>query len=255
MVIAIEDAYFLGVLSSRVHVAWTLASGGTLEDRPRYNKTRCFEPFPFPDPTEQQREHIRSLGEALDRHRKRQQELFPDLTMTDMYNVLEKLRAGEELYSNESAIHEKGLVSVLRDIHAELDAAVLEAYRWPVNLTTEDILYLLVELNEERQAEERRGSIRWLRPEFEQAEQPDQIGFGIEVEQSAAPAAARRPWPATLPERVRAIRNILVEELQPLDAVAMARIFTRARRQDVQAIADTLVSLNQARCVEGRYIL
>jgi len=43
--IGLEDAYFLGVLSSRVHVVWALAAGGTLEDRPRYNKTRCFVSF------------------------------------------------------------------------------------------------------------------------------------------------------------------------------------------------------------------
>ncbi|HEY0466965.1 MAG TPA: DNA methyltransferase, partial [Polyangiaceae bacterium] len=46
--IATENAIHLGVLSSKVHVIWALAAGGTLEDRPRYNKSRCFEPFPFP---------------------------------------------------------------------------------------------------------------------------------------------------------------------------------------------------------------
>jgi hypothetical protein len=30
--IALDDAFFLGVLSSRVHVTWTLAAGGTLEN-------------------------------------------------------------------------------------------------------------------------------------------------------------------------------------------------------------------------------
>jgi hypothetical protein len=49
--IALDDAYALGVLSSRIHVDWALATGGTLEDRPRYNKTRCFETFPFPAAT------------------------------------------------------------------------------------------------------------------------------------------------------------------------------------------------------------
>jgi len=68
--IASSDAFVLGLLSSRIHVTWALAAGGTLEDRPRYNKTRCFEPFPFPDPTQPQRERIRFLGERLDAHRK-----------------------------------------------------------------------------------------------------------------------------------------------------------------------------------------
>jgi hypothetical protein len=48
--VALDDALFLGVLSSRIHVAWALAAGGRLGvgNDPRYNKTRCFDPFPFP---------------------------------------------------------------------------------------------------------------------------------------------------------------------------------------------------------------
>ena len=64
--ITTADAYHLGVLSSRVHVTWALAMGGRLEDRPRYNSTRCFEPFPFPTATEEQAEVIRSLAEEID---------------------------------------------------------------------------------------------------------------------------------------------------------------------------------------------
>jgi len=95
--IAMDDAYALGTLSSRIHVAWALAQGGTLEDRPRYNKTRCFETFPFPDPAEPLKGRIRELGERLDAHRKARQAEHPGLTMTGMYNVLEKLRASESV--------------------------------------------------------------------------------------------------------------------------------------------------------------
>jgi len=45
---ALDDALAHGVLSSRIHSAWAARSGGTLEDRPRYIKTRCFETFQFP---------------------------------------------------------------------------------------------------------------------------------------------------------------------------------------------------------------
>jgi hypothetical protein len=225
------------------------------KDRPRYNKTRCFEPFPFPVANEQQRERIGSLGETLDTHRKRQQQLFPALTMTGMYNVLEKLRTGEELDEDDRTIHERGLVSVLREIHDDLDAAVLNAYGWPANLSTEETLYRLVALNEERQAEERRGVIRWLRPEYQQTALLGQAGLEIEMEEAAAPVSARRPWPASLPERVGAIRAVLAEGRQPLDANGLARAFIRARTQDVRDIAETLVSLGQARRVENRYVL
>ncbi len=49
--IASADALHLGVLSSAVHVHWALAAGGRLGvgNDPRYNKSRCFETFPFPD--------------------------------------------------------------------------------------------------------------------------------------------------------------------------------------------------------------
>ena len=42
----------------------------------------------------------------------------------------------------------------LRDIHARLDAAVLDAYGWPADITTDDILASLLALNLERAAEE-----------------------------------------------------------------------------------------------------
>src|SRR5690606_21758576 len=113
-----------------------LAAGGRLGigNDPRYNKTRCFETFPFPDASESQKARIRALGEELDAHRKQRQAMHPDLTMTDMYNVLEKLRAGEVLTAKDKSVHEKGLVSVLKYLHDELDAAVAEAYGWPADL-------------------------------------------------------------------------------------------------------------------------
>ena len=87
--IALDDAYFLGVLSSRVHVTWALAAGSHLGvgNDPVYVKTACFEKFPFPAATDAQQARIRALAEQLDAHRKRQQAQHPKLTLTDMYNV------------------------------------------------------------------------------------------------------------------------------------------------------------------------
>ena len=67
--------------------------------------------------------------------------------MTGMYNVLEKLRAGEPLTDKEKTIHEQGLVSVLKQIDDDLDAAVFEAYGLPVTLTDKEILERLVALS------------------------------------------------------------------------------------------------------------
>lgn len=255
--LALDGAFFLGVLSSRTHVVWAVAAGGWLGvgNDPVYVKTRCFEPFPFPDATESQRQRIRVLGEALDSHRKRQQELHPELTLTGVYNVLEKLRSGEHLDEEDRAIHEMGLVSVLREIHDDIDRAVFEAYGWPSELSTEEILYRLVALNEQRQAEERRGIIYWLRPEYQQRPQLGQVGLGMEMEEPPVAARTRRLWPASLPERVRTVREALAEEQIPASVAGLAQNFTRARRQDVEQILETLVSLRQARKVDNRYTL
>ncbi|MDP2828318.1 MAG: hypothetical protein Q8O37_06900 [Sulfuricellaceae bacterium] len=213
--IALDDAYWLGVLSSQVHVIWALAQGGTLEDRPRYNKSRCFETFPFPDLPPPQPSpggrggngqerfvlsaRIRSLAEQLDAHRKRVLAEHPELTLTGLYNVLEKLRTGADRNAKEQAIYEKGLVAVLKSFHDDLDAAVLQAYGWsdldivgcnkrgalhqmppaqcPLVIApyqaggeggvAETILERLVALNTERAAEEAQGQIRWLRPAYQ----------------------------------------------------------------------------------------
>jgi len=80
----------------------------------------------------------------LDAHRKQQQAAHPDLTITGMYNVLEKLRSGEALTAKDKVIHEQGLVSVLKKLHDDLDAAVFDAYGWPHDLSDEQILERLV---------------------------------------------------------------------------------------------------------------
>jgi hypothetical protein len=183
-VIASADAFHLGVLSSRIHVVYALAAGGTLEDRPRYNKTRCFDPFPFPECTEVQKAKIRQLAEELDAHRKRAQQQH-GLGLTDIYNVLEKLRqvgrgvpaepptgpahpeGSPYLSTKEQAIHDAALVSTLKHLHDELDAAVADAYGWPWPLADEEILERVVALNAARAAEEASGTIRWLRPEYQ----------------------------------------------------------------------------------------
>jgi len=127
-----DDASILGLLSSIAHRCWSERIGvrmGVGNDL-NYNHADCFNKFPFPDPDEATRSRIRDLGERLDAHRKRQQELHPDLTLTGIYNVLEKLRADEALTDKERKIHDDGLVSVLKQIHDDLDEAVFHAYGW-----------------------------------------------------------------------------------------------------------------------------
>ncbi|XWK89189.1 MAG: DNA methyltransferase [Phormidium sp.] len=211
--IALEDAYFLGVLSSKVHVKWALAAGGDLGgNTPRYNKTRCFDPFPFPDSTPEQKQKIRELGEKLDNHRKKVQSQHPEITLTGMYNLLEKLRAGEPFTEADKTYNNKALVSTLKQIHDSLDAAVLEAYGWEQNISDEEILERLVALNAERSAEEHNGLIRWLRPEYqapkEIATQMTLAGI-TEAEEVITAPAEQKTWPKKPKEQLAAIRDLL----------------------------------------------
>ena len=266
--IASDDGAVLATLSSAVHATWALATGATLEDRPVYNKSTCFECFPFPDwhavdkfgsdivsrGAEYPSDRVRRLGEHLDAHRKRQQAAHPGLTLTGMYNVLEALRRGEPLSAKERVIHEQGLVSVLRQLHDELDDAVLQAYGWsdllpllrvahgndaPADGQTRDdakrtfeeaVLERLVALNGQRAAAEARGEVLWLRPEFQNpaAQRPpaqteiDTARDDDEADDApavvAAPALKPVPWPKEPVAQVRAVAEVLAASRTPMTA-------------------------------------
>ncbi len=277
-----DDALFLGILSSAVHRIWALKMGGVLEDRPRYQNGPCFLPFPFPDATEPQKSRIRELGEQLDAHRKRQQAQHPKLTMTGMYNVLEKLRAADSvgqavpdrverkrqakpdliaLTPKEQEIHEQGLVSVLRQIHDDLDAAVADAYGWPADLSDDEILARLVALNHQRAEEERRGLIRWLRPEFQNPTGQQQTAIAV-LDQPAVEKKPAKPvkqsWPRPLSEQAAAVQNALTALPDGATAKDVAKIFGRVakpREERIEEILETLEALGKARQLDdGRYI-
>ncbi|MCK0506845.1 class I SAM-dependent DNA methyltransferase [Aromatoleum anaerobium] len=292
--IATDDAFPLGILSSRVHIAWALAMGGRLGvgNDPRYNKTRCFETFPFPAAAPEQTARIRDLAEQLDAHRKRQQAQHAELTLTGLYNVLEKLRSGATLNAKDKTIHEQGLVSVLRELHDALDAAVFDAYGWndlaaaltgrPGATTPlpdkpdaqteaeEELLRRLVDLNAQRAAEEARGLVRWLRPDYQDAQgrrvdKPQAQSTEMEAdggrrfafppyasgeadEAEAAPAAApagKLAWPKSMRDQVAAVRAALARQGLPVEAIAAQ--FKRSPKAAVLAVIEALEELGMVR--------
>jgi hypothetical protein len=273
VVIASTEAFHLGILSSHLHITWALASGGTLEDRPIYNKSRCFETFPFPDEdtglTPPLRERIAQLAEQIDQHRKRV--LAPEagntgLTLTGLYNVLAALREGRALTAKEKTQHTQGLVGVLRELHDELDAAVLAAYGLPANASTDDILAHLVQLNTQRSAEEAQGRVRWLRPAFQNPQNSLQKQELLPQEDQAPEAdldsekplskpeqtkPAQHPWPATLPEQVRAVADALAASPIPLTLSAIeARFKGRGPwKKGLPTLLQTLEALGRAQAV------
>jgi hypothetical protein len=269
-----------------------LAAGGRLGvgNDPVYNNTRCFQPFPFPVTNGRQSDNIRLLAEQLDAHRKRQQAAHSDVTLTGMYNVLDKLRSSEQLTAKEREINEHGLVSVLRQLHDELDAAVLDAYGWsdltPVlrvahgneppaqGQSREDsarafddaVLERLVALNAERAAEEARGLVRWLRPDFQTRDlqrAPEQSEMETEAEASedsgelttAAAKSKTKPWPKDPLDQVRAVADVLSASPAPLSVDDITTRFSSRGpwKRRVVPLLEMLVALGRATEKDGRY--
>jgi hypothetical protein len=251
---ASDDAYHLGILSSHIHVVWALATGGRLGvgNDPVYDKTRCFDPFPFPDATPAQQAHIRELAETLDAHRKRQQAEHPTLTLTNLYNVVEKLRAGQPLTLKEQTIKQQGLASVVLELHRDLDTAVADAYGWPTDLPDAELLARLVQLNRARAAEEKAGTVRYLRPAY-QAPTQQQTGLHLPttVAAEATTKLAPQPWPAELVGQIQAVREVVTQAPAPLTMQQVAARFAGAGPAKIQPILDTLTALSLLRWVEA----
>lgn len=251
--IGLNDAHPLGVLSSRFHVIWALRAGGWLGigNDPRYSKSRCFDPFPFPAATEAQKAVIRDLAEELDAHRKRVLAAHEHLTLTGLYNVLERLKAGAtraDLDAKEQRIFDDGLVLILKELHEKIDAAVADAYGWPVDLPEEEVLARLVALNKERAAEEKRGLVRWLRPDYQiprfgsAKEKAEQLEADLGDDTPDATPGARPAFPKTDREQTAVVMAALMEAAGPLDAAAIAATFKPAPKVRA-AVADVLTAL------------
>ena len=139
IVFARDDDCFFGVLHSRIHVAWALAMGSQLREAQsgiRYTPTTCFETFPFPKPTEEQREAIAEAARELNQLRENWLNP-PGLTASDL-----KKRTLTNLYNARP--------TWLDNAHKTLDAAVAAAYGWPADLEDQAILERLLALNLER---------------------------------------------------------------------------------------------------------
>lgn len=176
MVIPRSDDVTFGILSSRIHVAWVLGVGSTLEDRPVYTTSRVLEPFPFPEGLELSRRgrfenpHADAIAAAAQRlHELREAWLNPrewiDLVPEPVqppspahpypprivpkpgFDAALAKRTLTNLYNEKPAW--------LQAAHANLDAAVAAAYGWtdyaPSMADTEIVRRILV-LNQERAA-------------------------------------------------------------------------------------------------------
>jgi hypothetical protein len=248
------DSFVLGTLSSHIHTAWALRAGGWLGmgNDPVYVKSRCFDPFPFPAADDLQKQRIRVVAEDLDALRKRVLADHPSLTLTGLYNVLEKLHAGtapDALGPDDRLIFDDGLVLILKELHDRLDAAVAVAYGWPADLSDNDILVRLVALNQERVREEAAGNVRWLRPDYQiprfgSAKDKLALTGGAMREPVAAAAAGPKPsFPPSELEQTVAVLSVLTSIAEPTSPTALAARFRQGRRvlPQVEAVLAALL--------------
>jgi type II restriction/modification system DNA methylase subunit YeeA len=165
VVIARDDPTTFGILHSRFHSTWALRTGTGRGVTPRYTPTTTFDTFPFPEgltpdvPADGYKSDpgaisIARAAERLDVLRNnwlRPPDLvlvepevvpgYPDRILPKDVDAAAKLR--ERTLTNLYNQRPQWLV----DAHRDLDAAVAAAYGWPADISEEDALAKLLELN------------------------------------------------------------------------------------------------------------
>ncbi|MBD2636455.1 class I SAM-dependent DNA methyltransferase [Limnothrix sp. FACHB-881] len=136
-VVASDDFYVLGILTSDIHRQWVKEQASTLKGDTRYTPNTCFETFPFPQkPSQKIINDIRQIAQDLHDYRTQIMEQR-QWGITQLYNG----------YFHEPA-------SGLAKLHAKLDKAVLKAYGFKAS---DDILEKLLALNLELAEKEQQG--------------------------------------------------------------------------------------------------
>lgn len=107
LVFLIPDAniYEFGVLMSNVHNAWVRTVCGRLKSDYRYSKDIVYNNFPWPTPSEKQKQVIELTAKGILEAR----EQYPDSTLAEMYSNLD-------------------LFPLLKKAHQQNDRAVMDAY-------------------------------------------------------------------------------------------------------------------------------
>lgn len=163
--IARDDNTTFGILHSRFHKAWSLRLGTSLEDRPRYTPTTCFETFPFPDglsPDVPAIEYaadpraiaIAAAAKKLNERRNRWLNP-PELVIWKDEPVLRYPKRPVAINEDAEKQLESRTLTKLYNIypqwlskaHKVLDDAVAEAYGWDVDISDDDALAELLQLN------------------------------------------------------------------------------------------------------------
>ncbi len=115
--------YEFGVLNSNVHMAWMRAVCGRLKSDYRYSKDVVYNNFPWPNPTEEQRNKIEQTAQGILDARK----LYPDSSLADLYDPLT-------------------MPQELRKAHTANDRAVMSAYGFRTKMSEADCVAELMKM-------------------------------------------------------------------------------------------------------------
>ena len=127
------------ILQSRAHEAWARFFGSSLEDRLRYTPSDCFDPFPFPEGLLSSEGPVRSTNSST--HNRQLATGGTHLqTLESAGRVYYEFRAALMVKNNEgltktyNRFHDPDdrspEIVELRELHAAMDRAVLDAYGW-----------------------------------------------------------------------------------------------------------------------------
>ncbi|MGH4001117.1 MAG: Eco57I restriction-modification methylase domain-containing protein, partial [Pseudonocardiaceae bacterium] len=116
VVFALDDFASFAVLSSNVHSTWVIRYTSTMRTDIRYAPSDVFVTLPRPDPTPE----LHELGKQLDVERRKLM-LGRGWGLTTTYN-----------YVHSPTNHDPA-VQNLRELHAAIDHAVLDAYGWDLD--------------------------------------------------------------------------------------------------------------------------
>lgn len=118
VIFAFDDYYHFALLQSNIHEAWVWKNSSSLESRNRYTPTDCFETFAFPQNVSvAARTYGEQIGEDYYQHRQ-QIMLSRQLGLTRTYNLFHSRDCGDED------------IVKLRELHKQLDNAILDCYGW-----------------------------------------------------------------------------------------------------------------------------
>jgi type II restriction/modification system DNA methylase subunit YeeA len=176
VVITRDDDTTFGILHSRVHEVWSLATcswhgDGEEGGRPTYNGQSCFETFPFPEgltldiPAAQYAGDPRALkiaAAAMRLDELRNNWLNPPDLVVHVPEVVkgypDRILPKDEAAAQ--ALKQRTLTNLynerpswLNNAHRDLDEAVAEAYGWKSDIPDDEMLTKLLALNMARAAE------------------------------------------------------------------------------------------------------